>query len=298
MRALLLRLIKRREVAILAFALGAIAIALVLGRWLAVIQEPPTRHSVARQLLDSNAPADAAHLFEEPIWQGVALYRAGRYHRAVGAFVTDDSITGLYNMGNAYAQLGLYEGAIAAYEVVLNRMPGHEDARHNLELVRAAAQRERELEDESRETTEAGNWEDGLIQEEQKTEGTTEPAAENEDGEQPETSESQSEEQGDGSRTETSQAPPSSNGASGSDQSGDLSEAATFTLTGSEEENDDSLSPTSDELSDRPVTSGKIDRQREEAMADEIVLRRIEDNPALVLKARLAMALRKQKAGR
>ena len=44
------------------------------------------------------------------------------------------------------------------------------------------------------------------------------------------------------------------------------------------------------------VIGGEVDRVREEAMADEILLRRIEDDPALVLKARLNMALRRQQA--
>ena len=117
---------------------------------------------MARNLLENGAPDEAAHLFETPLWQGVALYRAGRYHRSVGAFVMDDSITGLYNMGNAYVRLGLYRGAITAYQTVLERRPGHEDAHYNLELVRAALQREQELEEESRETENAGNWADGL----------------------------------------------------------------------------------------------------------------------------------------
>ncbi|NJO38889.1 MAG: hypothetical protein HC871_16390 [Rhizobiales bacterium] len=46
------------------------------------------------------------------------------------------------------------------------------------------------------------------------------------------------------------------------------------------------------------MMGGVIDPEREESMADEIVLRRIRDDPAIVLRARLNMALRKQRAVR
>ncbi len=290
------RLLGRSELVLLALFLVAMALALLLGRWLAAIQEPPTRYGVGQRLLADGRAEEAAYMFEQPLWKGVALYRSGRYHRAVGEFVTDDSITGYYNMGNAYAHLGLYEGAVAAYQVVLARMPNHEDARYNLELVQEAARREQELEEESRNIEEAGNWEDGLREEQQEAGGEPDPATENEE-DQPSSSENTSDELGEGSRAEASEAPPSSNGASGSEEKGEKAEAASFTLSTGEEQDETGLSPGADDLEDRPVTPGEIDRLREEELADDILLRRIEDDPALVLKARLSMALRKKEAG-
>lgn len=296
MVARLQRLFSRSELALLALLLIAVALALLLGRWLAVIQEPPTRQAVGERLLATDRADEAAYVFEKPLWRGVALYRSGRYHRAVGEFVTDDSIAGYYNMGNAYAHLGLYGGAIAAYEVVLNRVPNHEDARYNLDLVRAAAELERQLEDQSRETEEAGNWEDGLLEREQEPVGEPDPTAE--DGEEMPSSENASDQMAEGDRTQPSQSPPSSNGVGGSEQEGEQAEAASLTLSSGDEKDETALSPAADDLEDRPVMPGEIDRLREEELADDILLRRIEDNPALVLKARLSMALRKQEAGR
>ena len=296
MAARLKRLFYRSEIALFALVIVAVALSLLLGRWLAITQEPPTRQNVGERLLADGRADEAAHLFEDNLWKGVALYKSGRYQRAVGAFVTDDSITGYYNMGNAYAHLGLYEGAIAAYEVVLARVPNHEDARYNLDLVREAAKRERELEEEARDTEEAGNWEDGLIQEQQQADGTSEPAPENED-DQP-SSDNTTEGGSDSDRVETSGAPPSSNGASGAQQDGQQLETTSLTLASGEEQENTSLSPNLDELQDQQVAPGRIDRVFEEELADEILLRRIEDDPALVLKARLSMALRKQAAGR
>lgn len=294
----------RRPILAAGVLLIALAVALLLGRWLAVVQAPLTRHAVARSLLESGAPDKAAHVFETPIWQGVALYRAGRYHRSVGAFVTDDSVTGLYNMGNAYTHLGLYRGAITAYEAVLQRRPNHEDARFNLELVRAAAKRKQELEDESRETENAGNWEDGLRDNQEQGEPETANSDQAGDGENDDSTEppegEPSEQDGkmDAGETAAPESQIAGENVGGSDREGEPADASIFSLSGRDDEEADALSPEGGAPEDSLVIGGVIDRAREEAMADEILLRRIEDDPAIVLKARLNMALRRQRAAR
>lgn len=292
----------RRPVIAASLIVAAVAIALVFGRWLAIAQAPLSRHAVARNLLESGVPDKAAHVFETPIWQGVALYKAGRYHRAVGAFVSDDSVTGLYNMGNAYTRLGLYRGAITAYEAVLQRQPNHEDARYNLELVRSAAKRAQELEAEARQTENAGSWEDGLRDREEEGEPETARSDQANDGEESDPSsepEDQAPEQDTREGAGETAAPESQiagEHAGGSEKEGEQAEASVFSLSGREDQDADNLSPETANAEDTEVIGGEIDRAREEAMADEILLRRIKDDPALVLKARLSMALRKQKA--
>ncbi len=293
----------RRSLLIVMLMIISLALAVLLGRWLAVVQAPLTRYAVGRQLLENGAPDQAAHLFEDPLWKGAALYRAGRFHRAAGAFVTDDSVTGLYNLGNAYARLGEYRGAAAAYEAVLRRQPTHEDALFNLELVRAAQKRAQELEQESRETVEAGNWEDGLLEDERESDRRS--ADEQQAGEEGEdSSESAERPPGEQEATAGAMEPAASDGetaeegAGGSEQEGERADASVFSLSGSDDGQADDLSPDDLPPEDSEVQGGVIDRAREEAMADEILLRRIEDDPALVLKARLNMALRRQRAGR
>lgn len=296
--------LSRRPIVIGGLLLTALAISLLLGRWLAIVQAPLTRHVVARDLLENGAPDKAAHVFETPIWQGVALYRAGRYHRSVGTFITDDSVTGLYNMGNAYARLGLYRGAAAAYETVLQRRPDHEDALFNLELVRAAAKRERELEDESRETENAGNWEDGLRENQEQGEPETTIGDQASDEENTDPSDPPEGESGDqdgeagAGETAAPESQIAGESAGGSEKDGEQAEASVFSLSGRDDQEAEDLSPEGGDPENAEVIGGVVDREREEAMADEILLRRIEDDPALVLKARLNMALRRQKAGR
>ncbi|NJO38888.1 MAG: hypothetical protein HC871_16385 [Rhizobiales bacterium] len=152
----------RRSIMPAVLLLAALAVALLLGRWLAIAQTPLTRHAVARNLLENGAPEKAAYVFETPIWQGVAHYRAGRYQQASSAFIADGSVSGIYDLGNAYARLGLLREAAAAYEAVLQRRPAHEDARFNLNLVRQAARLEQELADASRDQQDASDWQADL----------------------------------------------------------------------------------------------------------------------------------------
>lgn len=89
----------------------------------------------AAELLERGEAAAAARRFRDPAWRGIAHYRAGEFAAAARAFASGDDADSLYNLGNAYARLGRYDDAIAAYRRALALAPGHADARHNLELL-------------------------------------------------------------------------------------------------------------------------------------------------------------------
>ena len=95
----------------------------------------------ARALEDGRAE-EAAALFEDPAWAAAARYRAGDYAASAEAFARLDSVDAGYNRGNALARQGEYEAAIEAYEAALAAEPEHEDARHNLELLRRLQQQQ------------------------------------------------------------------------------------------------------------------------------------------------------------
>ncbi len=96
------------------------------------------RFSAAQSLLADDRGDEAALLFTDPVWRGAAEYRAGRYRRAAEAFGEAEDAMALYNLGNAQAKLGLWVEARAAYQAALRLQPDHEDALHNLGLVEAA----------------------------------------------------------------------------------------------------------------------------------------------------------------
>jgi Ca-activated chloride channel family protein len=94
------------------------------------------RDQQAQRALEEGKPADAAALFEDPEWRGVAQYRTGDYAASARNFAENGDTRSLYNLGNAMAQQGEYDSAIDAYEEVLERQPDNEDARYNLDFVK------------------------------------------------------------------------------------------------------------------------------------------------------------------
>jgi Ca-activated chloride channel family protein len=90
----------------------------------------------AQRALEDERPADAAALFEDTEWRGVARYRAEDYAGSASEFAESGDARNLYNLGNAMAQQGEYDSAIDAYEQVLEMEPGNEDAQYNLDLLK------------------------------------------------------------------------------------------------------------------------------------------------------------------
>jgi Ca-activated chloride channel family protein len=77
----------------------------------------------------------AAEKFEDPIWRGLALTRAGDYEEALNAFALSDSAEAWYNQGDALAHLGKYPEAVQAYQQALARRNPWPEAQDNLALV-------------------------------------------------------------------------------------------------------------------------------------------------------------------
>lgn len=284
-------------IARIGLALAALVLTLLLCRGLAIVAQPLTENSVGRILLSENKPQEAMHVFAESQWQAVAFYRAGRFNRAIGAFSDGRDMRSLYNIGNAYAQLGRYDEAVAVYEDVISEEPEHEDARFNLELVRKAAAL-------ARKNTEQGDSGLANNNDQSNPEATDEPADESEQQDiiqtvrnQPtdESSEEQSDEEvADDGKSE--QAPAGDNAQSGgqSGEPGDESDRQDTPQTAASLADDDN-----EQAADFPADSLTQQRSNDDKelmegdMAEEILLRHIKDQPRIVLKARLRMALKR-----
>ncbi|MFJ4193039.1 VWA domain-containing protein [Pseudomonas sp. NPDC089534] len=86
-------------------------------------------------LLKQKRPAEAAKHFEDPQWQGVALYEAGDYSGAAQRFAEGNDARAHYNRGNALARGGELEAALDAYDQALERQPDLRPALTNKALV-------------------------------------------------------------------------------------------------------------------------------------------------------------------
>lgn len=95
--------------------------------------ERPDQQGV--KALQQGKPNDAAQLFKNEQWKGVANYRAGEYNKAAEEFSKSHTEKSYYNQANSQAYMGDYQAAIKAYDEALQLNPNNEDAQHNLEIV-------------------------------------------------------------------------------------------------------------------------------------------------------------------
>jgi len=89
----------------------------------------------AVEALKQGRPEVAERLAPDPLTQGSALYKGGKYQQALKAFSSAQGADAAYNRGNALARLGRYKEAIAAYDEALRLRADMEDARYNRELI-------------------------------------------------------------------------------------------------------------------------------------------------------------------
>lgn len=93
-----------------------------------------------QRLLDAQQPLEAAKRFDNPQWQGQALYQAGDFSGAAERFAQGYEATDHYNRANALAKAGELEAAIDAYEQALERQADFPAAKQNQALVEQALQ--------------------------------------------------------------------------------------------------------------------------------------------------------------
>jgi Ca-activated chloride channel family protein len=96
-----------------------------------------------RLLMSQNRPADAAKAFRDPLWRGVALFRAGEFKEASQAFAARDTAEGAFNQGNALVMLGQYDDALKRYDRALALRPGWQAAANNREIARIRGERKK-----------------------------------------------------------------------------------------------------------------------------------------------------------
>ena len=95
-----------------------------------------TADQQARLAFEKKAYADAATLFADPNWQGVAYYRNGAYTEAAEAFGRTGSAEAFFNRGNAFMKRFEFAKAITAYEQAVAEAPDWQAAAENLALAR------------------------------------------------------------------------------------------------------------------------------------------------------------------
>jgi Ca-activated chloride channel family protein len=96
-----------------------------------------TQDQRAKIMMDAGNYAKAADMFQRRDWRATAAFRAGDTERAAREYAQLGTADGHYNAGNALAQMGHYQQAIAQYDQALALNAQHEDAAYNRRLVQA-----------------------------------------------------------------------------------------------------------------------------------------------------------------
>ena len=91
-----------------------------------------------RALERGDFPA-AATAFHDPMWQGIAWYRAGEFEKAAQVFARRNTAEGNFNQGNSWLMHGQYPKAIACYNDALVQRADWKEAVENRDLAAARA---------------------------------------------------------------------------------------------------------------------------------------------------------------
>jgi len=258
----------------------------------------------------------AAERFADPAWRAAAQARAGDYAAALETLGGLEGAEAAYNRGNALARLGRFAEAEAAYAETLRLDSEHADARHNLELVRAAQRNQSSQEEEDgeegggqaspdaegRERQDAGqNASQNASQNSGQGEGQSEDQAKGPNRAQEQARDAQSEgasgdashssPQAAGEAAERASRPEAgSDGAQGEalglDEAGDANpfeEAGDFDASAGLE----ARAPEAARETERAAPLSPAEREREQAL--EAQLRRVPDDPAGLLRQRFLL---------
>lgn len=238
--------------------------------------------------LDEGNAGQAATLFDDPQWRGVAQYRAEDYEAAVESLNGIETADALYNKGNALARLGRSGEAIDAYEQALALDPQHEDARHNRDLLL-----------EQQQQSDSQQNKDGKNDQNQPDDGQQNPQQSDDGKQSPGSSPQQSREQepGDQQNPDDRQAENSENRDDPGNPRQPEESAGREPQPNGDEESDDAQPESDKQHESSPQQQAAAepgDKPNAEQQATEQWLRRIPDDPSGLLRRKFLYQYRQQ----
>jgi Ca-activated chloride channel family protein len=244
----------------------------------------------AMQAFNKNEYEQAANTFDDDLWQGTAHYKNQNYQAALESFTqvkpADQNYTdATYNTGNALAQLGEIDQAIAAYEKVLQQQPEHEEALANktlLERLKNQQEQEQEQQDQSGEQSEKN--EDSQQDGQQSDEKQDQEGKQSQDPQQSDNSE-QSDSEPEASEQQSQAEKEQQEKQEAEQQKADQAEAEKQKT----EQEQQALQKGEEELTDE---------QREQMQRMQNLLNRVPDDPAFLLKRKMQIESQRRKSER
>lgn len=236
-----------------------------------------TRDQQGMDRFNQDDYAAAADAFNDPLWQGSAHYRNGDFEAALQSFSQSDSTDALYNKGNALAQLGELDEAIAAYEEVLQRAPDHEDARANKELLEQQKQQQQQQDQQNSEDQQQQDQQNSDQQQQDQQDSSQSDSQQNDqqqgqqgDQEQQQNDADQQEQQSDGEQQEQ-------------DQQAEQEQQQ------QQSEQEQQQQADQQQQQSQQAEAEMTDEQKEEMQRLQNLLRKVPDDPAFLLKRKMQL---------
>lgn len=128
-------------VVVASLVVAALAIGIWQVGWADLWMTPDQR---GRRLMAEQNYDEAAKTFADPMWAGVAHFRAGEFKEAAATFGGLATAAAAFDQGNALVMLGKYDEAVGRYDRALALRPGWADAEANRTLAKLRAERVRQ----------------------------------------------------------------------------------------------------------------------------------------------------------
>ncbi|MDO6745728.1 vWA domain-containing protein [Gilvimarinus sp. 1_MG-2023] len=258
----------------------------------------------------SNGQAEvAAQEFKDPAWRGAALYRAGQYEQAATSFAQLDTAQAHYNRGNALAQMGKLDQALAAYDQALEIQPELQDAASNKALIEQLKQQEQSDSSSSNQEQDSKGEQNPSQQQQDQSGQSTDDDSNESEGEQNQNDQASS--QGEDQAQNNSEPKPgddqgqSASAASDSQEQGQASSAQSSSAAQEQGQNQDSQQASASStassqgsqnqtLAEQPLTA----EEKEQRQAEQQWLRNIPDDPSGLLRNKFQYEYRKNRMER
>ncbi|CCQ12473.1 TPR domain protein in aerotolerance operon [Pseudoalteromonas luteoviolacea B = ATCC 29581] len=255
---------------------------------------------------------------DDPLLKGAALYKQGQFKEAADQFSTVDSSEGHYNYGNALAQLGQLDEAISAYERALDKNPALRQAQENKQLLEQLKQQQEQQDQQGEQDPSGDNAqqneqseqaqssdEQGKSQSKERQSEDQQPSKDQQNGEQGQSEQQDQPSSSDSQNTQNNQPDNAANAEQSKEKadsqsaqqaSEDPQQKADMTKQTAQEQqdsNNEQMAQNQQPLSQldaRPLTP----EEREKAEKIKHLLRKVPDDPAILLRNKMQLEAQKR----
>lgn len=265
-----------------------------------------TKDQVANQAYQQGEFAKAQHTFNNEQWKGSAAYKAGDFETAYQHFQNDETAQGLYNQGNALANLGKIDEAIEAYANALKQQPNFHQAKENKALLEQMKQEQQDQQqnDQQQNDQNQDNQDGGQQQDSEQKSQQNQDQQNSEQNSEQDASES-SQEQGENGQPQEAAEPSADPSQQESDseqqneqQSGEDSEQSEQEQQANEQSTDQqSEQQEGQQVQGEQLTPEELAEQENQQKLKQL-LRKVSDDPSVLLRNKMILESRKRQQQR